>query len=138
MFFEFLTNMRQKPEYVRYQISLWGAVLVTGCIATVFILTQIANGILGSAPSDAEKDDASEAVPFRGTIPLTKPDNIFQTENVFEDDDTMYTSVTDMPQHGDALATTTVQVPPPVFDGHATSTGAAGAEVPFGAQNGAE
>jgi hypothetical protein len=111
MFFEILAKMRQKPEYVRYQIALWGSVLITGCIAGVFILTQLANGILGSVSGDAGGNAAEEAARVRGAVPLTKPDNIFQTENVFNAD--VYVGEPAMEQHAhtDTHGTTTLHVP---------------------------
>jgi hypothetical protein len=136
MFFTFLANVRKKPEYVRYQIALWGAVLVTGFIAVVFTLTHIAaSGILGSRTYGG---DESETARTREINPLAKPDNIFQTPNVFEYDEAASAPVADALHGNDVSATTTVQVPVHVSGEGVGTTGTDDVGMSPELQNGAE
>jgi hypothetical protein len=112
MFFEILAKMRQKPEYVRYQIALWGSVLITGGIATIFIVTQLASGRLGSIAGGAGQNGTEEVARVRDAAALIKPDNIFQTENVFDVDGSVSASVMEEQQDVTVLATTTTEVAP--------------------------
>jgi len=90
MFFAYLEKLRAKPEHVRYQITLWFSALITASILLLFVGTKV---LSEKEIAPAMQQENTKSVPAKeqggtASATLTKPNDIFSTENVFDTPET--------------------------------------------------